>query len=305
MVAISSEVISPRQRGTVPVVPAGLVVRGLAGQNDRELLELFGSLPPSSELRAAACEVLVTRYRRLVGSCAGRYLRSPELAEDLMQVGYIGLVKAINNFDPAVGGSLAAYAQVTISGELKRHFRDKRWLIHVRRSVQELVLEVRTATGQLTQELGRAPNESDVARYLDVSVDELREAQRAEMAFVPLSLDAPAAGRPDGPAAGDWLGAEDPALERMLSMQAVAAHWGELPAPERKVLVLRFYGDMTQAQIGRELGVSQMQVSRLLARALGYLRPRILGLDEHATWHRTARPDGDAWRGPRPVVAQN
>jgi RNA polymerase sigma-B factor len=261
----------------------------LAGLHDRELLELFGSLPPSSELRAAACEVLVTRYRSLVRSCARRYVRSPEPAEDLMQVGYIGLVKAINNFDPAVGGSLAAYAQVTVSGELKRHFRDKRWLIHVRRSVQELILEVRVATGQLSQELGRVPAESDLARYLDVSIDDLREAARAEMAFVPLSLDAPAGGRPGAPSPGDWLGVEDPALERMLSMQAVAAHWGELPALERKVLLLRFYGDMTQAEIGRQLGVSQMQVSRLLASALGYLRPRIFGLDERAAWHRPSR----------------
>ena len=298
MAAISSEVISPRQREPSPVVPASLVVRGLAGLNDRELLELFGSLPRSSELRAAACEVLVTRYRGLVGSCARRFVRSPEPTEDLMQVGYIGLVKAINNFDPALGGNLAAYAQVTVSGELKRHFRDKRWLVHVRRSVQELVLEVRAATGQLSQELGRAPAESDVARYLDVSVDELREAERAEMAFLPLSLDAPASGRPDAPTAGDWLGAEDPALERMLSMQAVAAHWGELPAAERKVLLLRFYGDMTQAEIGRQLGVSQMQISRLLASALSYLRPRILGLDEGAAWHRPSRVARSGRRNP-------
>jgi RNA polymerase sigma-B factor len=281
MAAISSRTVRPGRPVDVAVVPAGLVVRELAELDDRELLELVGSLPRASERRAAACEVLVSRHRNLVRSCARRYLRSPEPAEDLMQVGYVGLVKAISNFDPAVGGSLAAYAQATVSGEMKRHFRDTRWQVHVRRTVQELVLEVRTATGQLTQELGRAPDESDLARYLGVSADDLREAQRAEAAFMPWSLDAPVDGRPDAATLADWLGAEDPAVERMLGMQAVAVHWGELPAREQKVLLMRFYGDMTQTQIGRQLGVSQMQVSRLLARALSYLRPRVLGLDDH------------------------
>jgi RNA polymerase sigma-B factor len=146
--------------------------RDLAGLDERALLGIAGS-PPGSEQRAAACELLVTRYRWLVQSCVRRYLHSPEPTEDLMQVGYVGLVKAIGNFDPAICGSLAAYARPCISGELKRHFRDKRWQVHVKRSVKELVLQARDATWQLTQELGRTPAESDIARYLGVSANEL------------------------------------------------------------------------------------------------------------------------------------
>ena len=114
---------------------------------DTDLLARVRKLPRDSELRAAACEVLVDRYGKLVRSCVRQYRGSPEPTEDLMQVGYVGLLKAINNFDPEFGGSLSAYAQPCVSGEIKRHFRDKRWQIHVRRSAQELLLELRKATG--------------------------------------------------------------------------------------------------------------------------------------------------------------
>jgi RNA polymerase sigma-B factor len=273
----------------VPVIPAGSVIRELTGLDDLQLLEIFRSLPPSSERRAAACEVLVSRYRGLVWSCVRRFRLSAEPVEDLMQVGYVGLVKAISKFDPAVGGSLAAYAQVTVSGEVKRHFRDKCWQVRVRRPVKELMLDVRAATAQLSQDLGGAPAESDLARYLDVTVADLREAQYAEIAGAPCSLDAPMGGDLDALTVADRLGADDPAVERMLGMQAVAAHWGELPAREQRVLALSFYGDMTQVQIGAELGVSQMQVSRLISHALSYLRPRILGVPEPASG--TSTPD--------------
>jgi RNA polymerase sigma-B factor len=260
-----------------PATPAGPVLRELASLSDLELLGIFRSEPPASPRRAAACEVLVARYRPLVRSCAGRYGRRPEPAEDLLQVGYLGLVKAISRFDPAAGGSLAAYAQVTVRGELKRHFRDTSWQLHVSRPVKELALDVRAATAQLSQELGRTPAEPDLARYLGVTPAALREAARAETAYAPYSRDAPAAGRPDAGPVANRLGASDPALERVLGMSAVAAHWAELPVREQRVLLLRFYGDMSQAQIGAQLGVSQMQVSRILSSALGYLRPRVFG----------------------------
>jgi RNA polymerase sigma-B factor len=253
---------------------------GLAGLEDHELLGVLRSLPRASERRAAACELLVSRHRRLVWLCVQRYRNSPEPAEDLMQVGYIGLLKAINNFDPAFGGSLATYAQPCITGELKRHFRDKRWQIHVKRSVKELILEAREATWQLTQDLGRVPTESDLAQHLGVGGVDLREAQRAEMAFQPSSLDAPVGGESGTASLADRLGEEDPGMEHVLGIRSVAAHWGELPRRERQILVMRFYGDMTQAQIGQKLGISQMHVSRLLAHALGYLRSRLLGQSE-------------------------
>jgi RNA polymerase sigma-B factor len=143
--------------------------------------------------------------------------------------------------------------------------------------VQELVLEIRAEAGQLAQDLGRVPAESDLARRLGVTSDALREALRAELAFQPGSLDAPLDGESGASTLADLLGEEDPQLERVLGMRAVAAHWGELPPREQQILVMRFYGDMPQAQIGRQLGISQMHVSRLAARALGHLRTRLLG----------------------------
>src|SRR5215472_17560702 len=127
--------------------------------DDQVLVRLVQTLPRDSEEHDAACERLITRYQSLVRSCAQRYWQSPESQEELMQVGYVGLLKPINNFDPAIGGSLSAYAQPCISGEIKRHFRDKRWQVHVKRSAQELRLEIRKATRQLTQQLGHMPGD--------------------------------------------------------------------------------------------------------------------------------------------------
>jgi len=259
--------------------PAARVVADLGGLDDRDLLRLVRSRPLGDSRRAAACELLVSRHRNLVRSCVQRYKRSPEPAEDLMQVGYVGLLKAINNFDPEVGGSLAAYAQPCISGEIKRHFRDKRWQVHVERSVQELVLQVREATRQLTQQLGRVPGDDELTGHLGISAGDLREARRADLVFSPASLDAPLADRADASSLADVLGEEDAQVQQTLDMEAVAAHWGELPRREQRILLLRFYGDMTQAEIGQQLGISQMHVSRLLAHALTHLRQRLTGPD--------------------------
>jgi RNA polymerase sigma-B factor len=269
-------------RPAVRPVPPTTAGRKLDGLDDRALLGIVRSQPLHSERRSRACELLVSRHRNLVRACVARYNHSPEPAEDLMQVGYVGLLKAINNFDPDVGGSLAAYAQPCISGEIKRHFRDKRWQVHVERSMQELVLQVRQASRALTQQLGHQPADAELAAHLGVSEDDLREARRADLVFQPASLDAPLAGRPDAATLADVLGEDDPDVEHTLDMHALAAHWGELPRREQKILLLRFYGDMTQAEIGQQLGISQMHVSRLLAHALGHLRHRLLATDTPA-----------------------
>jgi RNA polymerase sigma-B factor len=263
-----------------PPAPVGWTRQGLAALDDRELLSLAGSLPRSGQRGMAACEQLVVRYRFLVRSCVQRYNRGHEPAEDLLQVGYAGLVAAINNFDPAVGCSLATYARWHINGEIKRYFRDNRWQVHIVRPVKELMLQIRTATWQLAQELGRMPTESDLAASLGVSGPDLRNAMLAELAAEPSSLDAPLSGQPGTALLADLLGEEDRRLDHLLDMQAVATHWRELPPDEQKILFMCFYGGMTQDKIGQRLGLSQMQVSRLLGRALGYLRSRLLGLDE-------------------------
>jgi len=258
-----------------PAAPGRVVREDLAGLDDQALLSLVRSLPRASQRHASACELLVTRYEGLVRSCVRPYRRSPVSARELMQVGYVGLLKAIGNFDPAAGTSLAAYARPCISGELKRYFRDTRWPLHVGRPVQELVLQVRDATGPLTQQLGRTPADSDLARHLGISGDDLRLARQAQLAFQPASLDAPLAGLAASSTLADSLGAEDPQLDRMLGMHAVAAHWDELPPREQQILIMVFHDDMTQAEIGLRLRISQMHVSRLRARALGHLRARL------------------------------
>jgi RNA polymerase sigma-B factor len=244
--------------------------------SDNALLAKIRALPRDSELRAAVCEIIVDRYQKLVRSCVRQYRGSPEPTEDLMQVGYVGLLKAINNYDPEVGDSLSAYAQPCISGEIKRHFRDKRWQIHVRRSAQELLLELRKATEELTQQLGRSPEEAELAERLGVSRDDMQEARQADLVFSTYSLDAPMSDRDDPALLADMLGDDDPDLAHAVDMEAVNAHWDELPEREQRILVMRFYGNLTQTEIGERLGISQMHVSRLLARALGHLKSRLL-----------------------------
>jgi RNA polymerase sigma-B factor len=217
--------------------------------DDRDLLALVSREPIGSPERTAACEILVRRYGALVRSCVLRYASGPESTEELMQVGYVGLIKAINNFDPAVGASLAAYAQPCVSGEIKRHFRDKRWQIRVKRSASDL----------------------------------LAGARQADLYFRAASLDAPLAPDEGRARLADLVGQEDPGLELAMDMGAVAAHWSERPPRERTIRLMRFYGNMTQAQIGARLGLSQMHVSRLQAAALSYLRERLLGQDDDTT----------------------
>jgi RNA polymerase sigma-B factor len=288
-------VITPETAHRAMPVP-DLVIRasgtcsGLTELDDRKLLEIVRSSPLASKRRDGAFEVLVSRYRGLVVSCALRYRHGVEPAEDLIQVGYLGLVKAISNFDPAYGVTLTAYARPTIVGEIKKHFRDKSWQLRLARPVQELVLELRIVTGELTQELGRDPAEPDLARRLGISVTDLREAQRADHAARRYSLDASPGGRPGKGSLVDLLGDDDPGMEHVLGMQAVLAHWGELPERDQQILLLRFYGDMTQTQVARRLGISQMHVSRLQTRALAYLCSRILGQPGHAPATLAARP---------------
>jgi len=256
--------------------------------SDNALLGKIRALPRDSELRAAVCEILVDRYQKLVRSCVRQYRGSPEPTEDLMQVGYVGLLKAINNYDPEVGDSLSAYAQPCISGEIKRHFRDKRWQIHVRRSAQELLLELRKATEELTQQLGRSPEEAELAERLGVSRDDMQEARQADLVFSTYSLDAPMSDRDDPALLADMLGDDDPAMAHTIDMESVNAHWEELPEREQRILVMRFYGNLTQTEIGERLGISQMHVSRLLARALSHLKSRLLDSAETETPHSAA-----------------
>jgi RNA polymerase sigma-B factor len=244
----------------------------LAGLSDDELLVRFRAAAKDSYEHSVACEILVERYERLVRSCVRQYRGSPEPVEDLMQV--------INNYDPAFGNGLSAYAAPCVSGEIKRHFRDKRWQVHVRRSAQELLLELRKATEALTSDLNRSPTDEELLARLGCTPEDLLEARQADLVFSAYSLDAPLSDRDDPAQLSDVLGDEDPDMEQAIDMEAVSTHWDELPEREQRILTMRFYGNLTQAEIGARLGISQMHVSRLLTRALTHLRSRLLDTQE-------------------------
>jgi RNA polymerase sigma-B factor len=254
--------------------PAMRPVGELESLTDAELTALLHQ----AEHRDAACEALVARYQPLVRSCAYQYHLPAQHAEELLQVGYVGLLKAINNFDPALSDTMSGYARACVSGEIKRFFRDKRWQVRVGRADQELVLRARKVRAELIQELGGTPTDAQVARRLAVSVAELQAADLAADAYSPLSLDATLGG-PEPIALGELVGADDPMLEHTVDMAAVSAHWAELPRREQRILMLRFYGNLTQVQIAEKVGCSQMHVSRLQTHALDYLR-RCLLTDE-------------------------
>jgi RNA polymerase sigma-B factor len=253
-----------------PVRAGSLAVRDLDTLSDAELARLLNDPERGDDARTA----LVSRYQGLVRSSAHQYQLPAQYYEDLVQVGFLGLMKAINNFDPDVRQELKPYAHSCVTGEIKRFFRDKRWLIRVSRTDQELFLNAKKAQAELSAELGATPTDEQIAAHLNVSSEALRHAYQAHEAFAPESLDAPVSASDDRDS-GDLLGAEDSALDIAVDMDAVRLHWDELPPAQQQILLMRFYGNMTQAQVADKLDCSQMHVSRLQSRALAFLRQRL------------------------------
>src|SRR5688572_17274865 len=217
----------------------------------------------------AAREELVERFLPLARDLALRYTYTDEPFDDLLQVASLGLIKAIDRFEPGRGTKFTSYAAPTILGELKRHFRDKGWSLHVPRDLQERTLAVSRATEVLSTELGRSPKVREVAEHLGCTSEQVLEAQEAAASYEAASLDAPTArGDEESAALVDLLGGEDSAYELVEDRDAIASTWLALPEVERQVLELRFMHDLTQREIGERIGYSQMHVSRLLRRAL-------------------------------------
>ena len=217
----------------------------------------------------AAREELVESFLPLARELALRYAYTDEPFDDLLQVASVGLIKAIDRFEPGRGTKFTSYAAPTIVGELKRHFRDKSWALHVPRLLQERTLALSRETEALTKRLGRSPSVREVAMAMGCSAEQVLEAQEAAMSYEAASLDAPTARDDDeGGALVDRLGNEDSAYELVESRDAIATSWKTLPESERRVLELRFVHDLTQREIGALIGYSQMHVSRLLKRAL-------------------------------------
>jgi RNA polymerase sigma-B factor len=221
----------------------------------------------------AAREALVRRFMPLARSLARRYDRSSEPFEDLVQVAALGLLKALDRFDPALGHPFASFAVPTILGEMRRHFRDAGWSVHVPRGSQERALKVRDAQEKLSNRRGRAPTVNELAEYLELDTEEVIDALQAIQAYESLSLDAPRPGATDEVACyGDAMGEEDGRYELVEMDATVSAVLGHIPQRERMILRMRFVEDLTQTEIAARVGISQMQVSRLLRRSLEQLR---------------------------------
>jgi RNA polymerase sigma-B factor len=231
-------------------------------------------------------EDLIRGCMPFAGRLARRYGGRGEPAEDLEQVARLGLVHAVDRYDPE-RGSFTAFAVVTISGEIKRHFRDRTWGVHVPRRLQDLSLEIGHATVTLTNVLARRPTSAELAAHLELSERTVIQAMESAAGYSPASLNAPVGGT-DGPGEfGDLLGGVDPDLESVDDRLTVSDLLLRMPARERRLLAMRFYGNLTQSEIAEQLGISQMHVSRLLNRALSWLREAMLS-DVVPRWDGTA-----------------
>lgn len=249
---------------------------GIDRRESRQLLVELGGLVTDDPRRDEVRQRLTTIHLPLAEHLARRFTGRGEPYEDLAQVATIGLIKAIDRYDTTRGVEFSTYATPTILGEIKRWFRDKGWAIRVPRRLQELRIAVSAVSTQLTQDLGHSPTVSEIARALEVRDDDVLEALESASAYSTLSLDAPEPGDDSGGAAIDNLGAEDAALEGVENREALSRLLARQPERERRIVMLRFFGGMTQSQIAAEIGISQMHVSRLLARTLAELREGLL-----------------------------
>jgi RNA polymerase sigma-B factor len=237
--------------------------------DDRELLRRWRD-DRDEEARAA----LVERTLPLVRTLARRYANKGEALDDLEQVAALGLVKAIDRFDLGRDVRFTTFAVPTIAGEIKRHFRDRGWMLRVPREVQELTSRISVTRDRLTRETGRSPSVEDLAKAAHVTVEQILEALGAADAYRALSLDEPLG---DGLDAFDSIGGDDDGFERVEQRHMLRSGLTHLPMREREILHLRFYEGLTQREIADRIGVSQMHVSRLIRHSIESLRERLVG----------------------------
>jgi RNA polymerase sigma-B factor len=241
-----------------------------ADDRAREADELFERLAQGD---AAAREALVERFLPLARQLARRYQRAKEPLDDLVQVASIGLVKAVDRFDPTRGIAFSSYAVPTILGELKRYFRDSGWALHVPRGTQERAMQVDRAIKELAGRHGRSPSVAQVADHAGLSVEEVLSAMEASLAYEAVSLESERAGSdPGGDTYAESIGRDDERYELVEYGASIAPALDALAPRDRLILHLRFAEDLTQSQIAERIGVSQMQVSRLIRRSLARLR---------------------------------
>ena len=244
-----------------------------------DVMDMFttiaGSVPESAEV-ARQRELIFIRCLALADRIARHYGGRGEDVEDLTQVARLGLVKAVNRFDPAKGSHFVAFAVPTMMGEVRRHFRDHGWSMHVPRRLKDRHGHISRATMELTQSLGCAPTAGQLADLLDMSREDIVESMMAAEAYRVHSIDAPISSGDSAPRmVSDTVGAVDTEFDRITDQETVRPLLAALPERERTVLYLRFFASMTQSQIAEKIGVSQMHVSRILERTLRELRDQL------------------------------
>ncbi|TWD25240.1 RNA polymerase sigma-B factor [Streptomyces sp. T12] len=250
------------------------------------LFSRLASLPDGPE-RDAVRDELVTAWLPMAHRIAGRFRDRGESIEDLRQVAALGLVKAIDRFDPD-RGAFESYAVPTITGEVKRHFRDRMWALRVPRRVQELRNKVRVARRELTQNPGSPePSVADIAAHTGLTEEEVSAGMEALESFSTLSLDAELSSDDDGYSLADTLGTSDGSYDVVVDRESAKEGLRRLPERERAILYMRFFEDMTQSRIADRLGISQMHVSRLISRSCARVRADVLG---QRPGRRGARP---------------
>ncbi|THV39538.1 SigB/SigF/SigG family RNA polymerase sigma factor [Glycomyces buryatensis] len=249
---------------------------GRAGPDEYgHLSPLFAELKALEEHdphRSVVREQLVTGYLPLAEHIAQRFSGKGIAKDDLVQVASVGLIHAVDRFDPDHGSDFLSYAVPTVMGEVRRHFRDASWPMRVPRRLQELRLSINRATGELSQVLGRPPTSAELAESLGISEAEVGEGYEARQVYRAVSLDEPPFEDEDRAPLAESVGEEDASLEFVDNHESLVPLLQELPGRERKILALRYFDDMTQTQIAEEVGISQMHVSRLLHRTLDELR---------------------------------
>jgi RNA polymerase sigma-B factor len=247
--------------------PPGADARAARAREERRLLERYhrGGDP-------AARDALVERFLPLARGLARRYQSGGEPLEDLEQVASLALLKAVDRFDPSRPTAFSSFAVPTILGELKRHFRDRGWSVRVPRDLQETAVRVERVAHDMTRDLGRAPTPSEIASHLGVTTERVLEAREAAGAYRAISLDRPHDDAEEPEQVSDSIGVEDPGFDLAEDAATVERLMAVLGEREREVLRLRFVEDLTQSEIGRRIGVSQMHVSRLIRHSIAQLR---------------------------------
>jgi RNA polymerase sigma-70 factor (sigma-B/F/G subfamily) len=249
-------------------VTGGDATEALFAQMDR--------LPRGDPRRQRIRSEIVDLHAPDARQAARRYAHRGEPVEDLEQAAFLGLVKAINGFDPARGHRFIVYASVVMTGEVKRHFRDNTWRVHVPRRLSDLCMVLKHTAGEFIQQHGRSPTAAEISELMSLTKEETNEVIIAAAAYRTESLDVPHTQDRDSEPIANQFGADDPALDYLINIHTVHQLINELSDRERKILFLSFFCDHTQAQIGKRLGISQMHVSRLLKRGLERLRAGLL-----------------------------